>query len=259
MHDRGGKGLSRISLDDLEGLESALVRGTLSAPVSEASLRASGFVAGAADIAAALRDVDRAGAIAAVRVVLAERRHRAPPRLDLVWTGPEPKLSTSRDTAIIVRQLFERARRNVLVGGFRFDHGEELFRPLHAAMRDHGVTATFFVDLATRASSIEGAEAHATDFIDRFFWKEWAFGDPKPEVYYDPRTAMPGPPWVSLHAKCVVVDDEVALVTSANFTDRGQTRNIELGVRIEDPAFAGQIAAQWRGLISTGAVKKHLG
>lgn len=253
------RGLSRVSLDDLEGLERAIDRGTVVAPVHEVGLRAAGFGANAADIVAALGDVDRAGALAALRAVLAEREHRVPPKLDLVWTGPESRLSTSRDTAIVVRQLFERARRNVVVGGFRFDNGEELFAPLHAVMRDHGVRATFFVDIATRAATAAGADAHATDFIDRFFWKHWRFGDPKPDVYYDPRTAAPGPPWVSLHAKCVVVDDEVALITSANFTDRGQTRNTELGVRIEDPAFAGQVAAQWRGLVSAGVVKQHVG
>ncbi|MBX3270384.1 MAG: DISARM system phospholipase D-like protein DrmC [Sandaracinaceae bacterium] len=252
-------GLARISLHDLESLERAIERGTLAAPITETALVASGFAAGAADIVEVLRGVDAAGALAAVRVALAERRHRAPPRLDLVWTGPEARLSTSRDTAIVVRQLFERARQSVLVGGFRFDHGEDLFRPLHAVMRDHGVRATFFVDIATRAATAAGAEAHATDFLDRFFWKEWRFGDPKPELYYDPRTAAPGPPWVSLHAKCVVIDDEIALITSANFTDRGQTRNTELGVRIEDEAFAGQVAAQWRGLISAGIVRRHLG
>lgn len=57
----------------------------------------------------------------------------------------------------------------------------------------------------------------------------WTFGLPKPDVYYDPRTATPGPPWASLHAKCVIVDDENAFITSANFTDRGQSRNIEVG------------------------------
>ena len=253
------RGLSRVSLDDLEALEHAIDRGTLAAPVHDVSLRAAGLGAHVADIVAALGGVDRVGALAAIRAVLAEREHRVPPKLDLVWTGPEARLSTSRDTAIVVRQLFERARRNVVVGGFRFDHGEELFAPLHAVMRDHGVQATFFVDIATRAASAAGAHSHATDFIDRFFWKHWRFGDPKPEVYYDPRTAAPGPPWVSLHAKCGVVDDEVALITSANFTDRGQTRNTELGVRIEDPAFAGQVAAQWRGLVSAGVVTRHIG
>jgi hypothetical protein len=256
---RDDLGLTRISTHTLEALAKALERGALTFPLTETSLLANGFAAGAADVVRALGDTDARGALAAVAVTLAERLHRAPPRLDLVWTGPEARLSTSRDTAIVVRQLFERARKSVIVGGFRFDHGEELFRPLHAVMRDHGVQATFFVDIATRATSAEAAEAHATDFLDRFFWKEWKFGDPKPDLYYDLRTAMPGPPWVSLHAKCVMIDDEIALVTSANFTDRGQTRNTELGVRIEDPSFASQVAAQWRGLIAEGVVKKHVG
>jgi len=58
------------------------------------------------------------------------------------------------------------------------------------------------------------------------------------------------------HAKCIVVDDREALVTSANFTDRGQTRNIEVGVLIEDSRFASRLAGQWRGLVETGLVEK---
>lgn len=87
----------------------------------------------------------------------------------------------------------------------------------------------------------------------------WTFGLPKPEVFYDPRTARRGPPWASLHAKCIVVDDERALVTSANFTDRGQTRNIEAGVLIEDRGFAAELAAQWRQLVVWGLVRKYGG
>lgn len=74
------------------------------------------------------------------------------------------------------------------------------------------------------------------------------------DVYYDPRTAVPGPPWVSLHAKCVVVDERWSFVSSANFTDRGHTRNIELGVLIEDAAFAEQIVTHWRALVAAGRV-----
>ena len=64
------------------------------------------------------------------------------------------------------------------------------------------------------------------------------FGPPYPDVYYGPRSAITGPPWVSLHAKCIVVGDELAFVTSANFTERGQTRNLAVGVSIEDRYFA---------------------
>ena len=95
--------------------------------------------------------------------------------------------------------------------------------------------------------------------MDAFFRDVWTFGAPKPDVYYDPRTAMKGPPWASLHAKCVVVDDARALITSANFTDRGQTRNIEAGVLIEDKAFAEELAGQWRQLVSEGKVTRYWG
>ena len=54
-----------------------------------------------------------------------------------------------------------------------------------------------------------------------------------------------------------MVDERHALVTSANFTDRGQTRNIEAGVLIDDPGFAARLARQWRGLRDSGAVKKY--
>jgi phosphatidylserine/phosphatidylglycerophosphate/cardiolipin synthase-like enzyme len=58
--------------------------------------------------------------------------------------------------------------------------------------------------------------------------------------------------WASLHAKCLVVDRRRALVGSANFTDRGQSRNVEVGAIVEDAAFAGELARQWLGLVDGG-------
>jgi len=63
----------------------------------------------------------------------------------------------------------------------------------------------------------------------------------------------------SLHAKCIIVDDERTLVTSANFTDRGQSRNIEAGVVIEDKVFSEELAGQWRQLVSEGLLRKYEG
>jgi phosphatidylserine/phosphatidylglycerophosphate/cardiolipin synthase-like enzyme len=68
-----------------------------------------------------------------------------------------------------------------------------------------------------------------------------------------------GPPWASLHAKCIVVDEERTLITSANFTERGQTRNIEAGVLIEDRGFAEELGAQWRQLIAARLVHRYAG
>jgi phosphatidylserine/phosphatidylglycerophosphate/cardiolipin synthase-like enzyme len=245
----------------LELVVAAVESGRLECPFTAADLADVGFRGPSADVAASLAGVERAGVLAALRVALAERKHRPPPHLDLVWTGPEAKASVARSTAIVVERLFESARRSVIVGGYRFDE-PDILRPLHSAMLVHGVSATFFVDIEGTTEP-ENADALATLAIDRFFRDVWVFGLPKPDVFYDPRTAIrgdiPGHEWATLHAKCIVVDDERSLITSANFTDRGQSRNIEAGVLIEDVAFAEQLAGHWRQLVSEGLVRRYGG
>lgn len=247
-------GLTRVSGETLRDLAVALERDRLACPVGLTGLRAAGFGEHAADLSAALGGLDRRGALAVVRVALAEREQRARTALELVWTGPLIPQAAHRDTGVVMRQLFARAQREVLIGGFRFDAGADLFEPLHVAMRDRGVAVDVFLDIEGHAPSAAGGEAHAKARIAEFYAHNWPFEGPKPTVFYDPRTAVPGPPWVSLHAKCVVVDARWTLVTSANFTDRAQTRNIELGVLIEDGAFARTVVTQWRALVSARRV-----
>jgi phosphatidylserine/phosphatidylglycerophosphate/cardiolipin synthase-like enzyme len=242
----------------LEQLLLAVERGRLECPFWDADLVDAGFMGITADVVETLRGVDSAGVRVALRVAIAERVHRPPPRLDLVWTGPETRASVARSTALVVEHLFESAAVSVIVGGYSFD-APEILEPLHRAMKERGVAAMLFLDIPGEAKTLTGADAFATAFIDRFLREVWTFGSPKPDIFYDPRTAAPGPPWASLHAKCVVVDDERAFVTSANFTDRGQTRNIEAGVLIEDRAFSEELGGQWRQLVSEGLVKRYAG
>ena len=251
-------GLSHVPLPVLMQVLDAIEDERLDCPVSDSALMATGFGVLAGGIASTLRGLGRDAATRALRLVIAERVHRPPPRLSLVWTGPESRGSLSRDTALVVRDLFAGAKRSVIVGGYSFERAE-ILEPLHVAMLERHVTASVFLHIGGEPTSSEGAEGIATAAIDRFFRDVWTFGAPKPEVFYDPRTAMKGPPWASLHAKCVVVDDEKALITSANFTDRGQTRNIEAGVLIEDRAFAAELAAQWRQLVVAGIVRRYVG
>jgi phosphatidylserine/phosphatidylglycerophosphate/cardiolipin synthase-like enzyme len=56
------------------------------------------------------------------------------------------------------------------------------------------------------------------------------------------------------HAKVVVVDDETAFVTSANFTEWAHQRNVEAGVLIRNPQFARQLRQQFEGLVQSRAV-----
>ncbi len=231
--------LIEISLPDLELLVTEIGRGELRCPITDVALASIGLghLAGRLTLLAGL---DATSATRLLEAVLAERRTRAG-RVELVWTGPEAKASEARDTAVVLRELFASAVVSVLVAGFRFDHGADILEPLHRAMNERGVAAWFFMDLEKPHLEAQDPGKAARE---QFLQRNWPFGSPYPRFFYDPRP-LEGV-YASLHAKCVVIDDRRALVTSANFTDRGQTRNVEVGVLIDDPTFARALAEQWR-------------
>ena len=268
-----GVGLSQITDQDLTSLRSAIDRGELRAPLREASLQAGGF----GHLVEPLRPYLSVGpeALGAmIEVVLAERAHRKAPVLTLVWTGDDPGISHSRYTRVVLPELFARAREDVLMAGYSIDHGEALFASLYRGMVDHGVTATLFVDVGQLAERLRqaargkglnwpamsaglraagGSVAQGRAVVELFYRLMWPFGQPRPVVYFDPRTAEEGSA-MSMHAKCVVIDHEHTLITSANFTDRGQARNIEAGVAITDRAFAASLTRQWMNLVDAGVM-----
>src|SRR4051812_26171010 len=94
-------GLSRIPLPMLERLLLSIQRSRIESPLSEADLIDGGFETIAADVVTALGGVDEAGVIACLKVTISERVHRPPPRLDLVWTGPETKASVAKNTGLV--------------------------------------------------------------------------------------------------------------------------------------------------------------
>jgi phosphatidylserine/phosphatidylglycerophosphate/cardiolipin synthase-like enzyme len=155
---------------------------------------------------------------------------------------------------VVLTQLFEGARSRVVLAGYSFDHAREVLEPLHRVMTVYGVEAYFFVDIEQARKSRVPPELHAQEKLADFRSKNWPFGPPFPSLFYDRRALVPGPPWCSLHAKCVTVDGRRAFISSANFTERGQERNIEVGVLIDDRAFAENLTGQWLGLIDAGLV-----
>jgi phosphatidylserine/phosphatidylglycerophosphate/cardiolipin synthase-like enzyme len=102
---------------------------------------------------------------------------------------------------------------------------------------------------ASTASSIRARtpSEHEARFVQRFLATQWR-GARLPEVFHDPRTIEDAR--ISLHAKCIVVDDEVSLVTSANTSVAAQEENIEAGVLVEDRLFALALAKQFDDLVT---------
>ena len=271
-------GLSRVSDGDLTSLLRMLESGELSAPLGSAALSARGL-GGLTLTLQPWADLDSKSLRAVIEAVLCERANRQSPKLTLVWTGDDPRLSHSRHTKIYLPQLFARAREHILIAGYSFDQSTQLFESLHRVMVEYEVSVQLFVDVGQLLERLrQVARQQGRDFailskplqscsdplskgnatIALFFQLLWPFAGPRPQVFFDPRNAHRDS-LVSMHAKCVVVDHRFSLITSANFTERGQSRNFEAGVEIEDEAFALSLARQWQNLIDEGVVVEAAG
>ncbi len=247
--------LAAVSTRDLERLLAAVKKGRLPLPLSAAGLASQtlGHLGGALG---SLSGLTPEGVIAVLSAVLAERAARPSASAELVWTGPEGKAGWASPTPQVVESLFRRAERSMLVAGYAFDHGVEILAPIHEAMKSRGVKVDLFMNIREAPRLEADTEGFARAEVTKFFVDQWPW-EPRPEVYYDPRTVRASGPkgareHASLHAKCVVVDERFSLVGSANFTDRGHTRNIEVGVLLDDPGLAQALLRQFRGAVAAG-------
>lgn len=175
---------------------------------------------------------------------------------ELVWTGPEALNSTLRDTAIVAQELFRQAKNEVVIAGFAFYQGKELFKELGSKMdADQNFKVSFFVDVR-RDGNKSIKEAVLLKFKTDFKKKQWP-GSRMPEIYYDPRTLdMDGEVKSSMHAKCIIVDSQQSLVTSANFTQAAHHRNIEAGVVLNSKEYAISLKSQFFNLVELGLLRK---
>lgn len=246
-------GFSQIATQDLERLASELARIPAASVLTKPHLAALrlGHVWNAIQ---GLMLFDAAPLAMVIRAVLAERAAHQETKVDLVWTGSEARTAYARPTATVLRELFACVERHCLVAGYSFDHGGVIFEPLYAAMTQRQVDVEIYVHVR-RARSEQSLAEHVRAEVATFLAANWPFGLPYPAIYIAPRTIEPDLN-ESLHAKCCVVDERVALIGSANFTDRGQSRNIEVGARIEEPGFARALVAQFHSAIGAEVFRR---
>ncbi len=249
--------LSLVPLSTLERLRDAIVAKHLRAPLTRAALSSFGITHQVDALESALMGHSALACQSVLEVAIAERARAARPAPELVWTGPEGSGSTARDTSVVLRALFESAQREVILAGFSFEKGTAVLEPLHRMMQARQLDVRFFIHVQQAEKHVADPAAYATAQVETFLRQSWPFPGRPPRIYYDKRTLVSGPPWSSLHAKCVVVDGQRAFLSSANFSVRAQEHNIEAGVLLEDPSFAGHLARQWNGLVSANLVIEH--
>ncbi|MBD2541476.1 DISARM system phospholipase D-like protein DrmC [Coleofasciculus sp. FACHB-SPT36] len=251
----------RLNRPALVGLAAALETGRLHAPFYESSLAS--YVPGALcrEIVRELNQLQAMGAtpnyIAYTLRLLATERESSQEvrdRIGLVWTGQEVVGSESRDTSVVVRELFTTAKTSVLISSFAIDRGKkarELFGVLAERMdANSALQVRMFLNVQRPHRSQAPESTLLREFADTFRKEIWP-GQRLPEVFHDPRSlAMGTGKKACLHAKCVVIDEECLLVTSANFTEAAHERNIEAGVLLADPVAARAMRSQFETLVT---------
>src|SRR5205823_5841101 len=150
--------LRLLSRGALLSVADALATNRLSSPITAASLRphVPQFEAGAtADELKRLLDSGMTPAHIAylLRLLAAEREaaQRSRDEVQLVWSGPEVASTGSRDTSVVVRELFASSRRSVLVSGYAVYQGVHVFKVLADRMVEFpNLEVRMFLDVHRR-------------------------------------------------------------------------------------------------------------
>jgi phosphatidylserine/phosphatidylglycerophosphate/cardiolipin synthase-like enzyme len=103
-----------------------------------------------------------------------------------------------------------------------------------------GLSVRLFVDLGQKSDY---------EFLQFFREHNWPEECRPPEIYSHTRPVASASESSVLHAKCVLIDSEELLMTSANFTDAAHHRNVEAGVLVRSRSIGEQVARFFDGLV----------
>jgi len=254
--------LRSLSRPAMEAIAEALESGRINPELGDVPLADLVPPAVLARVAEELRGIaggsgGAARAAAILRAVAAERSlaEAAVDRCELVWSGggaPE-----ARNTAVVVQQLFRTARRKILLASYAVEQGNSLlFAELAGRMdTEPDLSVEFFVNIERRFGDLRRDGDLVADYATAFRARVWP-GTRLPAIYYDPRAMVLGEKRACLHAKCVVIDDEVTFVSSANFTEAAHERNVEAGLLVRDARLSLALAGQFHRLLAEGRVRR---
>lgn len=170
--------------------------------------------------AAGLGPGDRERAVSVLRAVAGAKS--ALRELTPVWTMPGHEASIGHLTGEFHR-IVGAARQSVTAATYNFQGTSQMWSALKSASEQPGVVVTVYVDAGVTDATTVKVQL------------------PRAAVY---RSAMlPNGKQVVSHAKFVIVDHELLLITSANFSYSAENRNVEFGILVRDTALAASIEA----------------
>lgn len=177
-------------------------------------------------------------------------------RADLVLSGPDvPGIPTSA-TEAVVQSLFQEAESEIVLAGYAFHNAKAIFEPMAKRLQAKPTLKVLLhVDISRGFQDTTLAAGIVARFANDFWKKHWPW-NPRPEVFYDPRALeTDAKKRACLHAKFIIIDRKKVLITSANFTEAAQQRNIEAGILLQSPSRVLQLIAYLEALREGGDLK----
>lgn len=139
-----------------------------------------------------------------------------------VWTMPGHEAKVGHLTGEFHR-LVEAARQSVTCATYNFEPTSQMWTVLKQATQEPGVVVTVYID---------GDKADAAKVKAQL---------PRATIYES--AVLPNGQQIVSHAKFVIIDHEVLLLTSANFSFSAENRNVEFGLVVRDSALAESVEA----------------
>jgi phosphatidylserine/phosphatidylglycerophosphate/cardiolipin synthase-like enzyme len=190
----------------------------------------------------------------------AAARPRLEDLVELVTTGPDSAGAAGRDTSVVVRDLFHNAHDSVTVVGYAVHQGQKVFQALAQRMTDclH-LRVRMYLDIQRNPGDTSAPSELVALFAHNFRTHQWPPGSRLPEVFYDVRSLeFERSKAAALHAKCVVVDNSNLFVSSANFTEAAQHKNIEVGLLLRSPIITERLLSFLNQLVEAGLFQQVL-
>lgn len=158
-------------------------------------------------------------------------------RQELIWTGPATSSVAVRHTEQALCEVIQSAARRLFIVSFIAYKADVII----AALTD-ALLRNVQIDFLLETSKGHGG---AVDIDSAAILREKL-----PAANFYVWAAEQNLGSASVHAKCAIADESMALITSANLTGKAMWHNMELGVLIRDGAIPKQLANHLYGLIT---------
>ena len=156
-----------------------------------------------------------------------------------------------RQTLPQILEMIGRAEKSIVLTTFAAFKAEPVMKALQAAWK-RGVELLILVEFKSPSGGQLTADA-ALAFPQAIVSSGCLWYWP---MHLRPKNSKGLP--AKVHAKCLVIDDAEALISSANLTDDAMLRNIEAGVRVASGGLPKKLAHNIRRLATTGMLRKFL-